>query len=69
MHAYIRIQCTYKTSIQHMAKQNIHGNIHAYTHISNLYDLIPQSSQIYNTMTIPWNQVFKGLNSLETDIG
>ena len=31
-----------------MTKQNIHGNIHAYTYILNLYDSIPQNSQTYS---------------------
>ena len=36
IHKYIHILCikyTYKTSIQNMRKQKIHGNIHAYIHI------------------------------------
>ena len=33
MHIHIFIQYTYKTSIHNMAKQNLHGNIHAYTYI------------------------------------
>ena len=47
IHIYICIQHTYKTSIQNMTKQSINGNTHGYTHILNLYDLIPQNGQTY----------------------
>ena len=57
-----------------MTKQNTYGNIHAYTHILNLSDLIPENSQTHpikfsGTLTTPWVQVFQGLNSLEINIG
>ena len=57
-----------------MTKQNIYGNIHAYTHILNFSDLIPQNGQTHpikllGMLTTPWYLVFKGLNSLEINIG
>ena len=46
-----------------MTEQNIHGNIHEYTYILNLSDLIPQNSQ---TQPIKFLVVFD--NTMGSDL-
>ena len=57
-----------------MTKEDIHGNMHGYTQILKFYDLITQNSETHSInfwvcLAIPWDQVFKGLESLVINIG